>query len=220
MKTLFRLLMVFLLTAQVALAQRTISGVVSDSDGIPLPGATVLIQGTSTGVTTDFDGNFSISADNGDVLVVSFVGYENSLVTVGSGSTYNFSLQSDNELEEVVVTALGLEVKKDEDVSSATLIKSEVIQRSGESGLIQGLAGKTSGVIVTSNTGDPGAGGYVQIRVNVVFVQLLGFFWESTFCAGACQHGLFVRQRLVSPCESLCRCVNDLGMILRFALSG
>ena len=164
MKTLFRLLLVFLLTAQVALAQRTISGVVSDSDGIPLPGATVLIQGTSTGVTTDFDGNFSISADNGDVLVVSFVGYENSLVTVGSGSTYNFSLQSDNELEEVVVTALGLEVKKDEDVSSATLIKSEVIQRSGESGLIQGLAGKTSGVIVTSNTGDPGAGGYVQIR--------------------------------------------------------
>mgnify|MGYP001208514173 FL=1 len=129
MKTLFRLLMVFLLTAQVALAQRTISGVVSDADGIPLPGATVVIQGTSTGVTTDFDGNFSISADNGDVLVVSFVGYENSLVTVGSGSTYNFSLQSDNELEEVVVTALGLEVKKDEDVSSATLIRSEVIQR-------------------------------------------------------------------------------------------
>ena len=113
LKSLFRLLMVFLLTAQVALAQRTISGVVSDSDGIPLPGATVVIQGTSTGVTTDFDGNFSISADNGDVLVVSFVGYENSLVTVGSGSTYNFSLQSDNELEEVVVTALGLEVKKD-----------------------------------------------------------------------------------------------------------
>jgi len=164
MKTLFRLLLVFLLTAQVALAQRTISGVVSDSDGIPLPGATVLIQGTSTGVTTDFDGNFSISADNGDVLVVSFVGYENSLVTVGSGSTYNFSLQSDNQLEEVVVTALGLEVKKDDDVSSATLIKSEVIQRSGEAGLIQGLAGKTSGVSITQNTGDPGAGGYIQIR--------------------------------------------------------
>jgi ABC-type uncharacterized transport system permease subunit len=91
MKTLFRLFMVFLLTTQVALAQRTISGVVSDNDGIPLPGATIIIQGTSTGVTTDFDGNFSISADNGDVLVVSFVGYENSLVTVGSGSTYNFS---------------------------------------------------------------------------------------------------------------------------------
>ena len=54
MKTLFRLLMVFLLTAQVALAQRTVSGVVSDADGIPLPGATVVIQGSSTGVTTDF----------------------------------------------------------------------------------------------------------------------------------------------------------------------
>ena len=108
MKTLFRLFIVLLLTTQVALAQRTISGVVSDNDGIPLPGATIVIQGTSTGVTTDFDGNFTISADNGDVLIVSFVGYENSLVTVGSGSTYNFSLQADNELEEVVVTALGL----------------------------------------------------------------------------------------------------------------
>ena len=84
MKTLFRLFIVLLLTTQVALAQRTISGVVSDNDGIPLPGATIVIQGTSTGVTTDFDGNFTISADNGDVLVVSFVGYENSLVTVGS----------------------------------------------------------------------------------------------------------------------------------------
>ena len=164
MKTLFRLFMVFLLTTQVALAQRTISGVVSDNDGIPLPGATIVIQGTSTGVTTDFDGNFTISADNGDVLIVSFVGYEISLVTVGSGSTYNFSLQADNELEEVVVTALGLEIKKDQDVSSATLIKSDAIQRSGEAGLIQGLAGKTSGVIVTSNTGEPDAGSYVQIR--------------------------------------------------------
>ena len=112
MKTLFRLLMVFLLTAQVALAQRTISGVVSDSDGIPLPGATVVIQGTSTGVTTDFDGNFSISADNGDVLVVSFVGYESSAVAVGAGNVINVSLSLGNQLEEVIVTSLGITREK------------------------------------------------------------------------------------------------------------
>ena len=69
MKSLFRLLVVFLLTAQVAIAQKTVSGVVSDPDGLPLPGATVLISGTTSGVTTDFDGNYSI-ADMDDVKII------------------------------------------------------------------------------------------------------------------------------------------------------
>ena len=68
MKSLFRLLVISLLVLQTSLAQETISGVVSDNDGLPLPGATVLIQGTTTGVTTDFDGNFSINASEGQIL--------------------------------------------------------------------------------------------------------------------------------------------------------
>ena len=76
MKSLFRLLVVFLLTTQMSFAQKTVTGVVSDPDGLPLPGATVLVQGTMTGVTTDFDGNFSINVSEGQSLEFSFVGYD------------------------------------------------------------------------------------------------------------------------------------------------
>ena len=86
-----------------------ISGTVTDENGVPLPGATVLVQGTSNGVSTDFDGNYSISASQGDTLVFSFVGYSSQSVVVGSSSTVNVSLEPDNALEEVVVTALGVQ---------------------------------------------------------------------------------------------------------------
>ena len=73
-----------------------------------LPGATVIVQDTNRGVTTDFDGNFSIEASTGEVLVVSFVGYDNTNVTVGDADSYSISLDLGNELEEVVVTSLGI----------------------------------------------------------------------------------------------------------------
>ena len=91
MKSLFRLLVISLLVLQTSLAQETISGVVSDNDGLPLPGATVLIQGTTTGVTTDFDGNFSINASEGQILEFSFVGYETAVVTVGSSNAVSYT---------------------------------------------------------------------------------------------------------------------------------
>ena len=87
MKSLFRLLVVFLLTAQLSFAQKTVTGVVSDPDGLPLPGATVIVQGTTTGVTTDFDGNFSINVSEGQTLEFSFVGYETAAVAVEAPET-------------------------------------------------------------------------------------------------------------------------------------
>ena len=90
----------------IGFAQDTVSGTVSDSEGLPLPGATVVVQGTSIGVTSDFDGNYSISASQGDVLVFSYVGYESQTVTVGLSSTVNVSLTSSTALEEVVVTGI------------------------------------------------------------------------------------------------------------------
>ena len=63
------------------MAQQTVSGLVSDSDG-PLPGATVIVQGTNNGVSTDFDGNFSIQADEGDVLEISYVGFQTQIITI------------------------------------------------------------------------------------------------------------------------------------------
>jgi hypothetical protein len=98
----------FMIMFQWGLAQTSVSGTVSDSSGVPLPGATVIVDGTSNGVTTDFDGVYSISASEGDVLSVSYVGFVTQNVTVGASATINVTLVSDNALEEVVVTALGI----------------------------------------------------------------------------------------------------------------
>ena len=93
---------------QWGLAQTSVSGTVSDSSGVPLPGATVLVAGTSNGVTTDFDGIYSISASEGDVLSVSYVGFVTQNVTLELLLQLTLHLCADNALEEVVVTALGI----------------------------------------------------------------------------------------------------------------
>jgi len=98
--TLFMALIVQLSFAQ----QKTISGTVSDENGLPLLGATVVISGTTSGTTTDFDGKFMITASTGDVLNFSYVGYQSQNITVGTSNTVNVTLQLDNTLDEVVVT--------------------------------------------------------------------------------------------------------------------
>ena len=168
MKTKLNGFLAFLmvLAAQFTFAQtKTITGTVTDQDGLPLPGASVVVKEAGTGTQTDFDGNFSIQASEGQVLVFSYVGQETQEITVGSSNTINVQLlQAAEELGEVVLTALGLEKKKDEDLSSSTLVDTESLQKSGETGVIQGLAGKTSGIQITRSSGDPGAGAYIQIR--------------------------------------------------------
>ncbi|MCB4799241.1 SusC/RagA family TonB-linked outer membrane protein [Neotamlana laminarinivorans] len=145
--------------------EKTISGTVIDSYGLPLPGATVLVKGTSTGTSTDFDGKYSLTANVGETIVFSFVGYTTKEVIIATSSTINVTLEEDAEsLDEVVLTALGLEKKKDEDLSSTSIVKVNQLQKSGESGLLQGLSGKTSGLNITRNSGDPGSGAYIQIR--------------------------------------------------------
>jgi hypothetical protein len=92
--------------------EKTISGVVSDENGLPLPAATVLVKGTSNGTSTDFDGNYSITANTGDVLQFSYVGYSNMEMTVAGASTISVQLQPDNALDEVIVTAQGIKKEK------------------------------------------------------------------------------------------------------------
>ena len=144
--------------------QKTITGNITDESGLPLPGATVVIENTTRGVSTDFDGNFSIEAAEGEVLVITYVGYADQKISIGNQDEINIRMTPDNELEEVVLTALGIERKKDNDISSATLIKTDIVNRSGEPNLLQGLAGKTSGVLITQSAGDPGASAFIQIR--------------------------------------------------------
>ena len=160
----FLTLMSLLLCVQITFAQGTISGNITDDEGVPLPGATVLVVGTNVGTTSDFDGNFSIQANQGDVLSFSFVGYQTLNQEVTNQDQISISLVASNELDEVVLTALGIEKKKDDDLSGTSVVKVDQLQRSGETGVLQGLSGKASGVQITRNSGDPGSGAYIQIR--------------------------------------------------------
>ena len=160
----FLTLMSLLLCVQITFAQGTISGNITDDEGAPLPGATVLVVGTNVGTTSDFDGNFSIQANQGDVLSFSFVGYQTLNQEVTNQDQISISLVASNELDEVVLTALGIEKKKDDDLSGTSVVEVDQLQRSGETGVLQGLSGKASGVQITRNSGDPGSGAYIQIR--------------------------------------------------------
>lgn len=166
-KILLRLSLIclLLLSRQVLHAQHVVTGVVRDANG-PLIGATVQIVGSTDGVICDIDGNFSIEvADDYSSLRVSYVGYFPQTIDVGTRSKIEVVLEEDsNQLDEVVVSALGFKQKKDNLGSTYSTVKSEEILRSGEATLISSLSGKAAGVKIARNTGDPGAGASIQIR--------------------------------------------------------
>ena len=95
-----------LLTINIGCAQNNITGTVLDETGAPLPGATVIVEGTTRGVATDFDGNFSIQASQGDILLISYVGYTDQRITINNQDNYVINLSPDNELEEVIITGV------------------------------------------------------------------------------------------------------------------
>ena len=164
MKKLVKLFsLFFILSGVLGFAQNTVSGTVSDSEGLPLPGATVVVQGTSTGVTSDFDGNYSIVASQGDVLVFSFVGYVNQAVTVGSSSTIDVALNSDNTLDEVIVTGIGTQ-ERQRSVSSTVVIGEEVIEGLAFTNATNALQGRVAGLRVASISGAPGSPTSIRIR--------------------------------------------------------
>lgn len=145
--------------------QKTISGKITDDAGMPLPGANIVEKGTSNGVQTDFDGNFSISvSDENAVLVVSFVGFLNQEIEVGNQNRLAIQLISDAEsLEEVVVTGYGTQRKSDV-TGAISSIKTEDFNRGVVANPGQLLQGKISGVNVTATSGEPGAAQNIIIR--------------------------------------------------------
>ncbi|KAF9660067.1 SusC/RagA family TonB-linked outer membrane protein [Tenacibaculum mesophilum] len=165
MRTKFNgILTLFLaLIVQISFAQeRTISGTVSDESG-PLPGVTILKKGTAQGTETDFDGNYSIQAKTGDVLVFSFVGMKTTEKTVGASNQISVVLETDNLLEEVVVVGYGTTTKKSY-AGTASVVKAENIEAKSFSNVSQALAGEVSGVTVINTSGQPGSIGTVRIR--------------------------------------------------------
>ena len=165
------IMLVFLLFAglQAVLAQKTITGrVVSSTDSSPIPGVSVVIKGTTTGITTGVDGRYSIPVPNNQaVLLFSFIGFTTQEVTVGDQSVINITLvQSITQMEEVVVTALGIKRQTKALSYSAAEIKGDDVQKVPELNLMNTLQGKIAGVDINmSGTGAAGSS-RVTIRGN------------------------------------------------------
>ena len=143
--------------------QVTITGNVADDSSLALPGATVLVEGTSNGVTTDFDGNYSINASVGDVLVFSYVGFETKTVTVDKDRKINILLNSSNELDEVVVTGITTKNLK-RSVSSTVVVDAAQIEGVAMASPDAALQGRVAGLRVVSQSGTPGSPTSIRIR--------------------------------------------------------
>ena len=154
----------FMIMFQWSFAQKSISGTVSDGDGVPLPGATVIVDGTSNGVSTDFDGVYSIMASEGDVLSISYVGFTTQKVTVGAMATLNVTLVADNALEEVVVTALGISRDKKSIGFSQQTVAGDVLSTAKETDLNVALTGKVAGVQMIGGSSSTFDNGYLRLR--------------------------------------------------------
>lgn len=166
-KNISRLLTLLLaLVVQISFAQeKTVAGTVSDSSGFPLPGATVVIKGTPTGTSSDFDGKFAIKAETGATLVFSFVGYTTQEVLVGTSNTVNVKLKEDSEsLDEVVVTAFGIQRNTKDLGYAVSSVKTDAIVENSEPDLVRSLAGKVAGVDVNLSNGVAGGANRIQIR--------------------------------------------------------
>lgn len=137
--------------------KRTITGVVKDATGMALPGANVLVKGTTNGVMTDFDGEFKLDIDAGaEILVVSYIGYDTQEVKIGDKSVFLILLNEDSEaLKEVVVVGYGTQ-KKTSLVSSITTINPKEI-KGPTSNLTTMMAGRVSGMVAYQRSGEPGA---------------------------------------------------------------
>lgn len=151
-----------------AMAQNNIkiSGSVLDQGGNPLQGAAVFVQGTTHGASTDFEGNYSLSAPSNGSLVVSIIGYKEQVVAINGRKTINFILEEDSEvLEDVVVVAYGT-AKREALTGSVSAVKGETLASAPVTSVEGILQGKLAGVSISTNNGAPGANNYIRIRGN------------------------------------------------------
>lgn len=155
----------FLIGINMAYGQdKTITGVVSDSNGQPLPGVSVVVKGTENGVATDFDGNYNINASTDDTLVFSYIGFSSREVLVSQQNTINMIMEEDiAQLDEVVVVGYG--TQKQKEVTSAIIsVKEESFNRGNLNSPEQLLAGKVAGLTVSKQGGSPTQGSTIRLR--------------------------------------------------------
>lgn len=151
--------------AYLVMAQVTVTGVVTDDTGEALIGVNILEAGTTNGTISDLDGSYSITVNSAASLTFSFTGMATKTELVGGRTVIDLVMETDAELlDEVIVSALGFKVKKDETGSTAAVVRPEDITRSGESTLLNSLGAKASNVQISRSNGDPGAGSTIRIR--------------------------------------------------------
>ena len=152
-------------STQSTLQAKKITGKVMDATGEPIIGASVLVKGTGTGTVTNVDGNFSVDAQQGSTLVISFVGYTSAEIKVGAGSIYNVTLADDTQaLEEVVVTAMGIKKERKSLGYAVDDVNAKELMKNKSTNAINSLAGKVAGVTITQTSGAAGAGSQIILR--------------------------------------------------------
>lgn len=166
MKKLSLVLMLVVLACGFTIAQRTISGTISDNSGEPLIGASILVKGTTSGTVTDIDGKYTLSVPDGsNTLVVSYTGFATQEVAVGTATVVDITLAESAEvLSEVVVTGLGIRKEKKALGYGVSTLDAADIENRVESDVARILRGKATGVDITQTSGMAGSGTNVIIR--------------------------------------------------------
>jgi len=165
-KTLFLMLIMGILSWTAAYAQggSVINGNIKDAQGLAVIGASVVVQGTTTGTVTDLDGNFRITASPENTLLITYIGYKPQQIVVGNQTTVYVTLQEDSELlGEVVVIGYG-SVRKEDLTGSVTAIDASALNQGLNTSATDMLVGKAPGVTVTTDGGAPGSGAMIRIR--------------------------------------------------------
>ena len=171
MRRLITFLLAVLVYASTAVGQTggtVVTGKVTGDDGLPIPGASILVQGTTTGTVTDIDGNYQLRVPGADAtLVVSYIGMKQQLVAVSGRSVIDVAMASDWEmLDDVVVTALGISREKKALGYAVTEVKGEEMLKScgGVTNPVNALQGKVAGLQISSGSGSMGGSSKVLIR--------------------------------------------------------
>ena len=156
--------LLFVTTIGTTFGQRTINGKITDANsGDPLIGATVLLSSNSTGTTTDLDGDFTISAESdNDIMVISYTGYQTQEISILGRDDFNIQLSFGELLDEVVVIGYG-SIKREDATGSIQSVSSKDFNRGALTGPQELIAGKVAGVSITTS-GDPGGGSKIRIR--------------------------------------------------------
>jgi len=145
--------------------EKTISGTVTDQDGLPLPGVNIVVVGTTNGTQTDFDGNYNIKGSTGETLLFSYVGQKDVRKVIGASSTISVEMIEDAQaLNEVVVTALGISRDKKSLGYSTQQVDGEILAAARSSNALNALSGQVAGVQISNSTGNLGGSSRILIR--------------------------------------------------------